>query len=280
MLVVAAYGAFLSHRMGSAADSARWRIISWGVFAGVFFTQLALGLLASDIFLMTGKLHLPIPAMVLAGPLYRGETSVMTILFLSTLLLSGPAWCSHLCYFGALDAWASSRSKPLSTGTKWKWAVKFSILFFVVAATLILRWFQVPILLATSLAVAFGIVGIGIMIFVSGRKGSMIHCVLYCPIGTLVNLLRYVNPFRMAIAPSCNSCMKCNMVCRYDALKPEDIKSGVPGITCSLCGDCLGSCRQNSIHYKFLGLSPVAARNLYLIITVTLHTVFLAVARM
>lgn len=46
--------------------------------------------------------------MILAGPIYRGHISVMTILFLSTVVLSGPAWCSHLCYFGAIDNLAAS----------------------------------------------------------------------------------------------------------------------------------------------------------------------------
>ena len=61
---------------------------------------------------MTGKLHLPVPMMILAGPIYRGHTSVMSILFLSTLILSGPAWCSHLCYFGAIDNYQPHSEKP------------------------------------------------------------------------------------------------------------------------------------------------------------------------
>jgi ferredoxin-type protein NapH len=43
------------------------------------------------------------PMMILGGPIYRGQLSVMTILFLSTVILTGPAWCSQLCYFGAFD---------------------------------------------------------------------------------------------------------------------------------------------------------------------------------
>ena len=75
-----------------------------------FFGQLALGIFADPIFLMTGKLHLPIPAVILAGPLYRFEGLFMPILFISTLLLSGPAWCSQLCYFGAFDAWSAGEN--------------------------------------------------------------------------------------------------------------------------------------------------------------------------
>ena len=95
--------------MQDPAKVSRWRKYTWFVFSVVFFSQLLLGLLVSDKFLMTGKLHLPVPMMILAGPIYRGHTSVMTILFLSTVILSGPAWCSHLCYFGAIDNLARLR---------------------------------------------------------------------------------------------------------------------------------------------------------------------------
>ncbi|HDJ22855.1 MAG TPA: 4Fe-4S binding protein [Candidatus Aminicenantes bacterium] len=64
-------------------------------------------------FLMTGKLHLPVPALILAGPIYRGTLSFMLILFLVTIVLVGPAWCSHLCYVGAWDDIACRRKRRL-----------------------------------------------------------------------------------------------------------------------------------------------------------------------
>jgi len=53
-----------------------------------------------------------------------------------------------------------------------------------------------------------------------------------------------------------------------------------PGFTCTLCGDCLASCRQRSIAYRFPGLPAEAARRLFLVLVVSLHAVFLGVARM
>ena len=50
---------------------------------------------------MTGKLHLPVPALIVAGPVYRGSVGFMLILFLCTILLVGPAWCSHLALHAA-----------------------------------------------------------------------------------------------------------------------------------------------------------------------------------
>ena len=112
ILFVGLYGAFIVYKMQNPASSARWRRISWNIFTFVFFGQLILGLLGFEKFLMTGKLHLPVPMMIIGGPLYRGELSVMTLLFISTLVLTGPAWCSQLCYFGAIDNTIASGRKP------------------------------------------------------------------------------------------------------------------------------------------------------------------------
>jgi hypothetical protein len=64
------------------------------------------------------------------------------------------------------------------------------------------------------------------------------------------------------------------------ALKPTDIERGRTGFNCTLCGDCLASCRQASIAYRFPGLSAETARRLFLVLVVSLHAVFLGVARM
>jgi heterodisulfide reductase subunit A-like polyferredoxin len=102
---------------------------------------------------------------------------------------------------------------------------------------------------------------------------------MYCPVGTVVNIIKPVNPFRMFIDKSCTLCMHCTSFCKYDALNQADIKSGTPGVTCTLCGDCLAGCSHNSIKYKFFCLDPEKARNLWIILTITLHASFLAMAR-
>jgi polyferredoxin len=276
--MVSLYAAFVTYKMQDPVNVPRWRRITWITFSTVFFIQLVLGLSGLEKFLMTGKLHLPIPMMILSGPLYRGQTSVMTFLFLSTIILSGPAWCSQLCYFGAFDALAS-RGKTQRGALKNKIALKSTILLLIIVAIIFLRLFNVPVIWATLLAVAFGIAGIGVMIFVSRKKGRMIHCIMYCPVGTLVNVFRYANPFRMYIDNNCNVCMKCSSFCKYDALNLQDIKNKKPSFSCTLCGDCLAGCRDHSIKYKYLKLSPSASRNLYLFFTISLHAVFLALAR-
>lgn len=278
--LIAGYGMFLYQKMSNPVHSARWRLFSWTLFSGVFFGQLLLGLAGLDIFLMTGKLHLPIPMMILGGPVYRSELSFMTILFLSTILITGPAWCSHLCYFGALDNLASSRKSPKRGSIKNLGGIKATGLVAIVMVILLLKWFEVATIYATILGISFGVIGLMILLFLSRRKGKMIHCLTWCPIGTIVNYARFVNPFRMAIDPvTCTKCNACTKHCRYDALLPEDISNGKPGITCTLCGDCLTSCHASSIHYRFFKLPREVARNLYLFLTVSSHVIFLALAR-
>ncbi|MDP3024318.1 MAG: 4Fe-4S binding protein [candidate division Zixibacteria bacterium] len=276
--VIAFYGAFVAYKMQIPLNVPKWRRITWTIFSFVFFSQLIIGLLGVDKFLMTGKLHLPIPMMILAGPLYRGHLSMMTILFLSTIVLTGSAWCSQLCYFGAFDNIASIRKTERGV-FKNKKAIKTTLILVVIAGTLLLRWFNVPILIATLIAVGFGLIGIVVIICYSRKKRKMVHCILYCPIGTVVNMLKPVNPFRLDIDNSCNLCMKCTSFCKYDALNIQDVRNKKPNFSCTLCGDCLAACRDNSIKYRYFNLKPEKARNLYLILTISLHAVFLALAR-
>lgn len=278
IILIAFYGAFVAFKMQNPMNVPKWRRITWTIFSIVFFAQLAIGLLGADKFLMTGKLHLPVPMMIIAGPIYRGQLSVMTILFLSTIILTGPAWCSHLCYFGAFDNIASKR-KTQKEGFKNKKAIKSTIIILVITVTILLRWFNVPILIATIIAICFGLIGIGVMIYYSRRAGKMVHCTLYCPVGTVVNILKPVNPFRLYIDSSCTLCMKCTSFCKFDALNPKDIRNKKPDFSCTLCGDCLAACRDNSIKYRFLKLKPETARKLYLLLTISSHAVFLAMAR-
>lgn len=277
--VISLYAAYVAYKMQDQKNVAVWRRNVWLLFSVVFFSQLILGLLGFEKFLMTGKLHLPVPALILTGPIFRAKISFMPILFLSAIVLSGPAWCSQLCYFGALDNLAA-KGKTETKRIKNKLALKFTILVLVITVTLLLKIFNVSSFYAAIGGGVFGIIGLGIIILISTRNGKMVHCIYYCPVGTVINYLRFINPFRMYIDTNCTTCMKCTSFCKYDALNLKDIQNRKPGISCTLCGDCLNSCHVNSIKYKFFNLKPETAGKLYLGITISLHAVFLALARM
>ncbi len=275
---VASFAGLMEFNMLLPERQGWWRRFSWTLFSVVFFLQLILGLAVDRLFLMTGKLHLPVPALIISGPIYRGELSVMTLIFLSAILLSGPAWCSQYCYFGAIDS-ALAGPKSRSWSPRRRMALKNSFLFIAIAAALLLRFTGAGRDIALWAGIATGLTGIIIMATLSRRKGKMVHCTVWCPAGTLVSYLKRINPFRLVIEPGCTGCMRCTPVCRYDALSAADIANLKPGITCTLCGDCVAACHHSSISYRFAGLRPETARRLYITVTVIIFSLVLAMAR-
>ncbi|MDA3928789.1 MAG: 4Fe-4S binding protein [Prolixibacteraceae bacterium] len=276
--LVALFGAILAFKMQDPKQSGKWRRISWSIFSVWFFTQLLLGILIDDTFLLTGKLHLPVPAMIISGPIYRGEKSIMTLLFLSTIVLTGPAWCSQLCYFGAIDN-LMAKGKTSRKKINYKNPVKNILLLSIIVVTIALRFFNVSPLNATIVGGVLGLVGLAIIAFYSRKQNRMVHCSVFCPIGTVVNYLKFINPFRMYIDSNCDSCLACTSNCKYDALTISDIQNRKTGHGCTFCGDCISSCKTNSIKYKFFGFSSNNARNLYLFLTISLYSIFLAMGR-
>jgi polyferredoxin len=207
------------------------------------------------------------------------EGFFMLILFGVTVVLVGPAWCSYLCYIGAWDNQASYGRKKPKKLPAWREPVRIIILLIIILTAILLRLVGVSSLTATLLGVAFGLGGVAVMIFWSRRVGSMTHCVTYCPIGFLADCLGKLSPFRIRINDECSECAICRLSCRYDALNIVDIKKRRPGITCTLCGDCLKSCEDGFIEYRFLKMKPAQARALFIVLAVSLHACTLALAR-
>lgn len=279
IVALSLYAGFITPKILNPKTSIRWRTILWLTFSIIFFSQLTLGILGFEHFLMTGKLHLPIPALIIAGPVYRGEDFFMLILFTCTLLIIGPAWCSYFCYLGGWDFLASQQIKRPRSMPKWRQSLRLTLLVLVVTTAYFLRQSGISVSVAIWLAAAFGLVGISIMVFISRRQGNMVHCISYCPIGAVANVLGKISPFRLRINDSCLICHKCSTVCRYDALRPEDLERNRPGMSCTLCGDCIGSCKHHFIQYTFPGMSPQMARRMFVVFVVSFHAVSIGIAR-
>ncbi len=277
--VLSVYAAWLTPKMLDPERAPIWRPRFWRLFSLGFFVQLALGLWGDSRFLMTGTLHLPVPALIIAGPVFRLQLSFMPILFFATALLLGPAWCSHLCYIGAWDDLASRATTRPTPLPRWRHPVRVAILVAVVATALAFRITGISARAATFAAALFGAAGVAVMAFWSRRSGQMVHCVTFCPIGLIAGLTGRLNPFRLKIEAACTDCLACRRTCRYDALTREDIARRRPGISCTLCGDCLSGCPNGMIWVRFPGLTARAARTLFVVLTVALHTAFLGLAR-
>jgi len=280
IIVMSILGGFLAIKMLNPEKIRFWRTLSWTIFSVVFFTQLILGLCGHEEFLMTGKLHLPIPAVIPGGAIYRLEFGFMPILFTATVFITGPAWCSQLCYFGALDNLSSGiRNKTKKIDTRLLKALKTGWLAIFILAVLMLRIFEVSVKTSAIIAGTFGLLGVLIIIVFSSTSGKMTHCVYWCPLGTILNYARFINPFRMYIDNNCSECMRCTKTCKYLALEKTDIEKRKPGFTCTMCGDCISSCHSGSIKYKLWNLAPERAHRIYIVITIAVYIVFLNVAR-
>jgi polyferredoxin len=276
---LALYAAWLGWKLQDPKVHARWRPWLWRLFSLVFFGQLALGLLGLERFLMSGALHPPVPAVILAGPLYRGGGLFMVFLLAATLVLVGPTWCSHLCYVGAWDDTASRAQRRPGALPRWRHLARVGLLVLVVAGALLLRALGVQPLTAGWIGVGFGALGVVAMLTLSRKLGVMVHCLVVCPLGLVVDLLGRLHPFRVVIDDSCTRCGACTTACRYQALEPAQLEAGRPGFTCSLCGECLPRCGSRSLSYRFPGLGPRGARLLFLVLIIALHASFLGLAR-
>ncbi len=182
---------------------------------------------------------------------------------------------------GFLAGWCSSSaaSARRPRNARHFAAVRAGVFASVLAVAFALRRLGVGVFEATALGAAFGIVGVGVMAAVSGRLGYMVHCTSYCPIGLASNTIGRINPFRVHIGEGCDECRACTASCRYAALNIEHIRRRRPGITCTLCGDCLAACDKRQIHYRFPELTREQARTAFLVLVAVLHAVFLGVAR-
>ena len=163
MIIISSYAGVLYYKMSEPSESGKWRRISWLLFSIIFFSQAIIGISGADKFLMTGKLHFPIPGFIVGGALYRMQLSFMPIFFITTIILSGPAWCSHICYFGAFDNWIASKRK--SKRLKNIWIYKIMILVLMISVPLILRYYDINIIYVIILSSIFGISGLFIIYY-------------------------------------------------------------------------------------------------------------------
>lgn len=273
------YAAWLAGRLLDPERGPAARRGAWLVFSVVFFGQFLLGLAGLEECLMTGQLHLPVPAVVVAGPLYRGGGWFMPLLFLSAVLLLGPAWCSHLCYLGAWDNLAAERGGWPRSLPAWAGWLRVGLLAGVLGTALWLRGLGAGWTLAAGLGLGFGLAGVGVLVGLSRRRGLMVHCLVWCPLGLLADLLGRLSPWRLSIAPACIRCGACGRVCRYDALRPVDLARGRPALSCSLCGDCLSACPDGHLSLRLAGRGGAWVRSAFVVLAAGLHAAFLGLAR-
>lgn len=266
----------LADRRG--APAARLRI--WRLFSLVFFLQLALGLAVDSLFFMTGRPHLPVPGLILFGPLYRGGGLFMPVLFGVSLLLVGAAWCSHLCYFGVWDTTAARRVRPAPPPA---WLKRSAPLCFLLCLglTLGLKYSGAAWQAAAAAGLLLGLLLIPAAALYSRKLGLPAYCLGCCPLGFVARLAGRIVPWRVRRTEHCTECGTCVRACRQGALSLPGLRKGGAGASCTLCRDCLSACPRQGLVLRFAGLNgnPATAERLFLIAVSVLHALFLGTAR-
>ncbi len=283
ILALAWWGGFCAEGLSTPGVSGKRRLWMWGLFSSVFFLQFALGLTLLPSLLMTGKLHIPVPFMMISGPLYRGGGLFMIALFGVSVLLVGAAWCSHLCYFGSWDGIAAARSgkklRPAAERPRkdWRWLA----LLLAVAAPLLLASLGVPAPLAAGAALA-ALMAAPLLWRRSSRLGIRTYCGYVCPMGLMAKLAGRLSPWRVNIQEDkCTGCQKCAAVCRDQAIHQQDGKCRV-NARCTLCRDCLPQCAHGALDLRLSlpGLQKSPKADILFITLISLvHVIFLATAR-
>ncbi len=281
---VAWYGATVATALTQRSIRRAKRLFFWRLFSLVFFAQLVLGVIALPQMLMTGILHLPIPAFIVFSPLYQGTFGIMPFLLVGSVLLAGSAWCSHLCYFGAWDNQCaiSTKNKLPATIAQPFWVTHNRLLILITGSCIAigLRVTKAPTWCVAVTVVIFIAASIAVMLLLSRRRGIMMHCTHICPIGFIVNTLAKVSPWRMRInQATCTQCNACQKVCRYNAITPASRAKGTTAFSCSLCQDCTTVCAHNAVQLQLLRWNHPAVQYIFIVVTTTLHALFIGVAR-
>jgi len=309
-LALAALWAALVAGWLSGKRSPKIRMRLWRLFSLVFFTQLVLGLLLESRFLLSGQLHLPVPGLIAAAPVYRGGGWFMLGLFGFSTLLAGAAWCSHLCYFGAWDASAAKlraggphglarfdaepgAAPPPADGAvkeavhtvprrapAWLPHLRLGMLGLTLAVPLLLRLAGAPAEAALACGLLLGLLALPASLLISRKAGYAAYCRGLCPLGLLAKWLGRLAPWRVQRTGPCRRCLACVRICRQDAM--GDPRSAcAPNADCNLCRDCVSVCPQQALSITFYGLPGTHswAGPTFVAILAALHAAFLAMAR-
>ncbi len=297
---------------GGKTPQVRMRL--WRLFSLVFFAQLVLGLALENRFLLSGQLHLPVPGLIAAAPIYRGGGWFMLGLFGFSTLLAGAAWCSHLCYFGVWDASAARactggpRGLPSAknaahgiahgTGTSeevasekadqsiprrapvWLPHLRLVMLGLTLAVPLLLRLSGAPVEAALACGLLLGLLVVPASLLVSRKAGYAAYCRGLCPLGLLAKWFGRLAPWRVRRTGPCRRCMACVRVCRQDAMGDPMTTVG-PNADCNLCRDCVAVCPQKTLSITCYGMhgTQAWAGPALVALLAALHAAFLAMAR-
>ncbi|MBU1240185.1 4Fe-4S binding protein [Myxococcota bacterium] len=263
--IFALYGLFLAERMVNARRHATVRRIALRFFSLVFLAQLFLGLFLSSAWLFRGEPSLPHPLFILFSPFDSTKGAHLLFLWAISLVLTGPAFCSHLCWLGTWDHFAAQKKHRATP-------VSFPRARLIVAALVLITGFAAIYFFPLKVTVTLGflfVMGAVFVMMISRSRGSMVQCGLYCPLGTLTTILSRISPF--SIVKSSGKKVP-PQECPFGQFSGAQSRGPVPE-GCTLCGDCLDRGASHDLSMKFLRFK-FNAWPLFVALVTGLHAAF------
>jgi len=75
-------------------------------------------------------------------------------------------------------------------------------------------------------------------------------CRYLCPLGAFLGLLSKISLLRPVVGQACNHCTRCAIVCRPGAIQANKEVVDIQPSECTVCLDCLASCKKNDMHFR------------------------------
>jgi ferredoxin-type protein NapH len=239
-------------------------------------------------------------SIIFPGSIIHGFASIasMLVIVIGVSLSLGRGFCSWGCFYGGWDDGTSRilrKPKIKKINPVFRW-MSFAVLLIVAITSAmslnpvycdwlcpfktVTEFEKVTSFEILMKTIVFLSLFAALVIILPLFSKKRIQCATFCPMGALLSLANKVNVFDVRInSEKCSSCEKCTNNCPTLSLSMEDLKRGMPSVTCMKCGKCIDTCSKHAIHYHIKG-TPVNknyswARNLFLFPSFMLLVIFL-----
>ncbi len=191
---------------------------------------------------------------------------ISVLWFLSLIPLTyffGKVWCGWLCHLGALQEFLFAGSKfTLLTSHKAQTFLRrlriFVLILFLIQTSITLSYiwghydpFKSVYNIRTQNIAGFILV---IVLLLSSLLIYRPFCRALCPVGLILGWVTHIpGSKKISKSETCINCKLCSNKCKTSAIVYYNNISSLNVQDCIMCGDCLGSCKKNSLSVKKSG---------------------------
>ena len=181
------------------------------------------------------------------------------VLFLGVVVLTyffGRVFCGWTCYLGAIQEflhigkfkiWQSKKAQKRMRIVRY---IALVALIIQLVITHHIEWYEIgpfKVLFNLYSPNLTGYILLGILLISS----LFIHkpfCKMFCPVGLVLGWVTKIpGASVLGITDSCTGCKSCDIACQINAITRDGKVSELDNQECVMCGECMNSCRVESI---------------------------------